>query len=184
MKMRFNTTSLALIPVAVGINYVGKFFASLLKLPLWLDSAGTMLTAMLAGPWIGALTGIINQFVYGLTVDPMSVFYAPVSAVIGISVGFFSRWVHNWTQAWAAGAVVSLLAAMASTPINIWLWGGQTGNIWGDAAFAAALANNWPVWSASFLDEILVDVPDKLLVFLLSSSLYMSLPRRLKAIFD
>ena len=37
-SFKFSTASLVLIPTAVGINYVGKFFASALKLPLWLDS--------------------------------------------------------------------------------------------------------------------------------------------------
>ena len=34
---RFSTPSLVLIPVAVGINYIGKLFAGTLKLPLWLE---------------------------------------------------------------------------------------------------------------------------------------------------
>ncbi|MDV2687742.1 ECF transporter S component, partial [Alkalihalophilus lindianensis] len=46
----FSTAALVLIPVAVGINYIGKLIAGMLKLPLWLDSIGTVLAAMLGGP--------------------------------------------------------------------------------------------------------------------------------------
>ena len=40
-SLKINTASLVLIPAAVGINYIGKLFAGMLKLPLWLDSIGT-----------------------------------------------------------------------------------------------------------------------------------------------
>ena len=41
-SLRLSTAALVLIPVAVGINYIGKLVVSLLKLPLWLDSIGTV----------------------------------------------------------------------------------------------------------------------------------------------
>ena len=46
--LKLNTATLVLIPAAVGINYLGKLFAGVLKLPLWLDSIGTCLAAMMA----------------------------------------------------------------------------------------------------------------------------------------
>jgi energy-coupling factor transport system substrate-specific component len=89
-SLDFSTASLVLIPAAVGINYIGKFFAGALKLPLWLDSIGTVLASMLAGPVIGALSGAINNIIYGLTADPISLVYAITSVAIGISVGILA----------------------------------------------------------------------------------------------
>ena len=40
-KTKFDAATIVLIPACIGINYLGKMFASLLKLPLWLDSIGT-----------------------------------------------------------------------------------------------------------------------------------------------
>ena len=37
-KTKLDTASLVLIPACIGINYLGKLFASVLKSPLWLDS--------------------------------------------------------------------------------------------------------------------------------------------------
>src|SRR5690625_7396239 len=71
-SLKFSTAAIALIPAAIGINYLGKLVAGLLKLPLWLDSIGTVLSAMLAGPIIGALSGMINNIIYGVTADPIS----------------------------------------------------------------------------------------------------------------
>ena len=56
-KTKLNTASLVLIPACIGINYLGKLFASVLKLPLWLDSIGTCIGGALGGPIIGAICG-------------------------------------------------------------------------------------------------------------------------------
>ncbi|NLV47950.1 MAG: ECF transporter S component, partial [Clostridiaceae bacterium] len=56
IKTDFNMLALLFIPIGVAINFVGGQLASLLKLPVYLDTIGTMLTAILAGPWVGAVT--------------------------------------------------------------------------------------------------------------------------------
>ncbi|MCX7904194.1 MAG: ECF transporter S component [Caloramator sp.] len=180
-SFKFSTAALVLIPAAVGINYIGKLFAGLLKLPLWLDSIGTMLASMLAGPIIGALSGAINNIIYGLTMDPISFVYAITSIAIGITVGvlMFKGLIKNVYLAILSGIIVALVAAVVSTPINIAFWGGQTGNIWGDALFASLMAKKFPMWLASFLDEFVVDLPDKVASLVISFLIYKGLPKSL-----
>ena len=69
LSYKLSTASIVLIPIAIGINYLGKYIAGVLRLPLWLDSIGTVLSGMLAGPVIGAASGIINNVIYGVTAD-------------------------------------------------------------------------------------------------------------------
>ncbi|EIJ82212.1 hypothetical protein PB1_04740 [Bacillus methanolicus PB1] len=185
-SFRFSTASLVLIPAAVGINYIGKLIAGLLKLPLWLDSIGTILASMLAGPIIGALSGAINNIIYGLTVDPISFIYGITSIAIGLAAGvlFYKGWISSLSKAAAAGLIVGLVAAVVSTPINVSFWGGQTGNVWGDALFAVILAKTDSVWLASFLDELVVDVPDKLLVVLISYCIFRGLPQNIVQLYS
>jgi energy-coupling factor transport system substrate-specific component len=177
-SLRLSTASLVLIPVAVGINYIGKLLASSLKLPLWLDSIGTVLSGMLAGPIVGALSGAINNIIYGFT-DPISFVYAITSLAIGLVSGvlFFKGFISGWGKAIVAGLIIGLVATIVSTPLNIQFWDGQTGNLWGDALFATVLANTHSTWLASFLDEIVVDVPDKLVVALVSFAIFKGMPR-------
>src|SRR5690606_31027609 len=89
-SLKLSTAAIALIPAAIGINYLGKLFAGLLKLPLWLDSIGTILSSMLAGPIIGALSGIFNNIIFGVTADPISTVYAVTSGAIGLLVGIMA----------------------------------------------------------------------------------------------
>jgi energy-coupling factor transport system substrate-specific component len=184
--LRFNTPSLVLLPAAVGINYIGKYFATVLKLPLWLDSIGTVLASMLSGPIAGALCGAINNIISGLTVDPISFVYAITSIAIGLTTGILASkgYLSNFKKAFGAGLIVTAVAAVVSTPINIWFWKGQTGNIWGDALYALLITNHLPVWLASFLDELVVDLPDKIITVLVSFTIFRSLPHKLTYLFN
>ena len=54
-KRKINTWQICLVALAVGINIVGGQIALFLKLPVYLDSIGTILTGALAGPWLGMI---------------------------------------------------------------------------------------------------------------------------------
>ena len=181
----FTTISLVLIPAAIGINYIGKLFAQFLRLPLWLDSIGTVISSILSGPIIGAIAGAVNNIIYGLTVDPVSFMYAITSVIIGIVAGVMALkgFINSFKGAILTGLIVGIVASIVSTPINISLWEGATGNVWGDALLAFLLSKNVPLWIASFLDEIIVDVPDKVAVVLISFIIYKALPVNMKSLF-
>ena len=51
------TATLTLMAVAIAINIAVGSIAVFLRLPIYLDSIGTVLVGALAGPWAGALTG-------------------------------------------------------------------------------------------------------------------------------
>lgn len=184
-SLNLSTAAIALIPTAIGINYLGKLFAGVLKLPFWLDSIGTVLASMLAGPIIGALSGIINNIIFGITADPISTVYAITSGAIGLSVGYMSSkgWLKNLQSALLMGLIVGFIAAIISTPLNIIFWGGQTGNVWGDAFYAFLVSKNIPVWLASFGDSLVVDVPDKIVTIVFSYLIFKSLPNNFISIF-
>lgn len=177
--------SLVLIPVVVGINYIGKLFAQTLKLPLWLDSIGTVLAAFLNGPLVGAIAGLINNVIYGLTVDTMSFVYAITSVAIGLVAGYLAA--KNWTKGilpvLGIGLLVAIAATVVSTPLNVIFWGGQTGNVWGDTLFAALRKSGTPLWVASFLDEFVVDIPDKVATVIVAWLIFKGLPKRLTRLF-
>jgi energy-coupling factor transport system substrate-specific component len=184
-SLKLNTASLVLIPAAVGINYIGKLFAGALKLPLWLDSIGTILAACLAGPIVGALCGAINNIIYGFTLDPVSFIYAISSVAIGIVAGIlaYKGKMKGIISVIVAGLIIACVSTVVSTPINIGMYGGQTGNIWGDALFTWCTAIHLPVWLASGLDELVVDIPDKVAVTLIAFGIYNALPKKLTILY-
>ncbi len=183
---RFNVAIIALIPTCIGINFLGKLLASALRLPLWLDSIGTCISAFLGGPIIGAICGAASNLIYGFTTgDNISLIYALTSMGIGIAVGIMSRlgFMETFLKMLLTACVAGLAAVVISTPLNVIFWGGTTGNVWGDALFAASQAAGMPVFLGSFLDELVVDVPDKLLTLIIVFIIIKGLPKKLTSLY-
>src|SRR5690625_5492477 len=95
----------------------------------------------------------------------------------------YKGWISNLGKAIVTGLLVGLIAATVSTPLNIIFWGGQTGNVWGDAFYAFFIAKDFPVWVASFGNSIVVDVPDKVATVIISYLIFRGLPRTLTHIY-
>ena len=66
---------ITIIAFSVALNYLGSTIALLLRLPIYLDSVGTIFTGALLGPLFGALTGILTSRLTGLTTDIFSLYY-------------------------------------------------------------------------------------------------------------
>lgn len=184
---RVNLTSavIGLIPAAVGINYVAKAFAEGLKLPVWLGSLGTYLASMLAGPIPGAISGFINNVIYGLTLSPVSTVYALTSIGIGIAVGVLHAkgGFSSARKIFVSALIIALVSSVISTPLNVIFWGGQTGIAWGDSLFAVLVANHVPVFIASFVDEFVLDILDKVVVAYVACLIYKQIPKKMISYF-
>ena len=186
-KTKLNAACIVLIPACIGINYLGKLFASVLKLPLWLDSIGTCIGAVLGGPIIGGICGAANNLIYGFTTgDSITLVYALTSLGIGVAVGIMARLgrMKKLSGAGLTACVAGFVAVLISTPLTILFWGGTTGNLWGDAVFAWSQASGLPVALGSFLDEVIVDVPDKLITLLIVFAIIKGLPKKLTSLYE
>ena len=90
-----STTTLSLMPVAIAINIAVGAIAVALRVPIYLDSIGTVLVGVLAGPWAGALTGLLSNLIWSILpvpggAGPTIAFFAPVAGVIGLMAGFWA----------------------------------------------------------------------------------------------
>ena len=184
-RVNLTPAVIGLIPAAVGINYVAKAFAEGLKLPVWLGSLGTYLASMLAGPIPGAISGFINNVIYGLTLSPVSTVYALTSIGIGIAVGVLHAkgGFSSARKIFASALIIALVSSVVSTPLNVIFWGGQTGIAWGDSLFAVLVANHVPVFIASFVDEFVLDILDKVVVAYVACLIYKQIPKKMISYF-
>jgi uncharacterized membrane protein YidH (DUF202 family) len=115
---QFDTRTIVLIPIAIAINIIlGQTVAAALKVPVYLDSIGTILVGVLAGPIAGALTGGLANLIwtYVLPAPFHSDYAAPffiVAVEIGLLAGVFGRFgffrsrPNTPTNRLAIGAVV------------------------------------------------------------------------------
>jgi energy-coupling factor transport system substrate-specific component len=97
ISSQFDTRTIVLIPIAIAINIIlGQTVAAALKVPIYLDSIGTILVGVLAGPIAGAVTGGLANLIwtYVLPAPFHSDFAAPffiVAVEIGLLSGIFGR---------------------------------------------------------------------------------------------
>ncbi|RVU55139.1 ECF transporter S component [Anaerosphaera multitolerans] len=85
--MKINTKKLTFISFCVAINIVGSLIAFSLKLPIYLDSIGTVFISLLYGPYAGALTGALSSALSGMIFDIYSFYFIPVQILLGILMG-------------------------------------------------------------------------------------------------
>lgn len=186
LKKEFTTTTLVLIPVAIAINLVVGNLIFTLKVPLYLDSIGTVLVGVLVGPWAGAVTGFLANVMWtALGWFPEAIAWAGVAALIGVLASVFNRsgWMESIGKSALAGLITGIIAAVLSAPIAAYVFGGVTGS-GTDALVAMFRAAGADALGANIGQGIVSDPIDKLVTFVLVWAIMRGLPSNLKARFS
>lgn len=98
LSRQFPLRVIVLMPFAIAINIVlGQAVGTALKIPIYLDSIGTILVGVLAGPAAGLVTGALANILWAYVVpppfqNPPLAAFAVVAAVIGVAAGLAGRW--------------------------------------------------------------------------------------------
>ena len=174
--MKFTTTKLAMISMAICINYIGGQLALALRLPIYLDSVGTILIGALFGPAFGVLPPLISGVLMAFTGDIYSLYFAPVGMILGLTAGFVLKRIHS------VGFMLLLSAFLITLPgtivcaiINAILFGGVTSS--GSSVIVAALSHTpLGLTGAIFVVQIFTDYLDRVI----SLALVMILLRKVK----
>jgi large-conductance mechanosensitive channel len=90
---QFSTRTIVLMPIAIAINIVlGQTVASALKVPIYLDSIGTILVGVLAGPIAGAATGLLSNvaWTFVLAATPFGSPFAWPFAITAMEIGLLA----------------------------------------------------------------------------------------------
>ena len=180
LQKEFSTLTLVTIPVAIAINIAVGTLIYNVKVPLYLDSIGTILVGALAGSWAGALTGLLSNLVWGLS--GINVAYTPfaaVGAVIGLLAGVFSDlgWLRKLWKVIASGLITGLVASVVSAPIAAYVFGGVTG-AGTDAVVAFFRGIGLGILPANFAQGVSSDPLDKVISFLVVWLIVRALPQR------
>lgn len=181
----FNKSTFVLIPVGILINILTGRLVSVLKLPIFLDSIGTVFVGVVCGPWAGALTGALANTFWSLF-NPDSLPWWPVASFIGLVAGLCANagLFKSWWKAILSGLLIALTAVITSTPIVIYLHGGITAS--GFSFITTYLIQTVQgivssVLSTSFLLEPVDKITDAILAFailqVLSKPLTANFPR-------
>jgi energy-coupling factor transport system substrate-specific component len=184
LKKDFNTMTWVLIPVAIAINIAIGQIVVLLKLPVYLDSIGTVLVGAICGPVAGLLTGVLSNVIWGLTIDPNALPWFPVAGVIGLVAGLCANagLFKSWWKVAVTGVLIALGAVVSGTPIAVYLFGGITAS--GSSFITAFLIQTGrDIVSAVLSTNFIVEPIDKISTALLAFAIIQGLSQRFVARF-
>lgn len=163
----FTAYTYTLIPIGIVLNLAIGQLVSILKIPIFLDSVGTVLVAVLCGPIPGVLTGVLSGIVGAFATNPILPWYSGTAAVIGLfaaywaSNGYFKKW---WTVV-IGGILMGVIAAVVSSPVTAYIFGGIT--LSGSSLIVAYLMQTGRnIIQSVILAGIASDPVDKMLTFL------------------
>lgn len=171
---------IALIPVAIALNIViGQIIGNFTPVPLYLDSIGTVMIGVLAGPAAGAFTGILSNLIWGVTLSPSVIAFSSGAALIGAAAGWAAR-LGAFRRPWLAvitGAIAGIPAGAFGAPVAAYVFGGGLGT--GTGGIVAILqAAGLEMLNATLAQSLFSDVIDKALIFALAFAVLRTLPRR------
>ena len=156
-----STWQICLVAMAVAVNIAGGQIALFLRLPIYLDSIGTILTGAVLGPWYGMLPNLLSGIFMGMTVDIYSLYFAPVGMITGIMSGILLRRKPakgGWIL--LKGLGVTVPGTIMSAVINTVLFGGVTSS--GSSVFVQLLARTpLGLTGSIFAVQFLTDFADR-----------------------
>ncbi|MEI0446556.1 ECF transporter S component [Brachyspira intermedia] len=108
--------------IGILVNIIVGHLVIILKIPfLFMDSVGTILTAVTLGPIYSAVVGIATNFILSMTIDYVNLHFAIVNVVIGLTAGVIVR-KHDFSKikvSIISGIIIGLISAIVSLPIVI-----------------------------------------------------------------
>ena len=181
MRSGFNTFTFALMPIAIVINIAIGQLMVILKLPLYLDSVGTIMVGVLAGPIAGGVTGLLSHIIWSLLFDRMVIWFAPVALVVGVLAGIFGA--RSWlrkrklpTLVVLGGFLTGIVAALIRA--GSYVLGGITESSTNVLLpIFQNLTDN--IITANLLQGMLFDPLDKIISYLVVYFIFSRLTRRL-----
>jgi energy-coupling factor transport system substrate-specific component len=180
VKANFTTTALVMIPILAGINLVGGWLASTLKLPIFLDMIGTILAAALAGPWVAAVVGLLTNVFLALVANPVYLPYALVSITVGLLTGYMVQkgLFRNWggvAITWIANTLASVIVASA---ITIWVFGGATGATGTSFLTAYLIATGTKIFASVVTSQFIFTLLDRAIAYVVAFLVLQRIPSR------
>lgn len=157
-----NSKNLAFAGISIGINIVLGTIVGWISIPLlFLDTVGTILSAVVLGPLYGMAVGGITNVVLGFIYNPKDIPFALVNIAIGLIVGLIAKkFRFDLKTAIITGLILAVVAPAIGTPIAIYVYGGITGDF-NDVLFTALKNAGKDIFSAAFIPRITSNIIDK-----------------------
>ena len=167
MKNKSKIYKQCLLAFGVMLNIVGAMIAVQLKLPIYIDSIGTIFIGIFLGSKYGMLTGLLSSVVNGMTFDIYSLYYMPVQLLLGALSGTLLKFqLFTKKRLLLAALWVAIPASLIGSIITAFVFGGITSS---GTTYVIALLHQsgLSLTMSCFIVQVFTDYVDKLVVLAL-----------------
>lgn len=193
-KGMLTTPRLVAIALCAALNFAIGNIVYLIKLPIYLDSIGTILCALLIFPdrlaaiACGFIAGFISAILTGLILNPFLPWFSlTILAIAAVSALLTARATETFrarplpavpfvAKVLLYGIITGIVSAVVSAPVVVYLFGGVTGS---GSTFVVALflKTGQQLLDSVVLAGLATDPIDKIAEVLLAALLYRATPR-------
>ncbi|HEN2521475.1 TPA: ECF transporter S component [Streptococcus agalactiae] len=157
---------ISFISIAIAINLVGANLALFLRLPIYLDTIGTLLIAVILGPWYAASTAFLSALINWMTTNIFSLYYSPVAIVVAIITGILIKRNCKPSSLLWKSLIISLPGTIIASVITVILFKGITSS--GSSIIAQFLHGiGLDMTSSLILVQVGTDYMDRLISLIL-----------------
>lgn len=170
--MKISTKKITILALCIAMNMVGSWIGLMIKLPVYLDSIGTVMAGFCFDPVFGILAGVITALVNTIS-DPVALYFMPTQIIVGFTAGYFKFLKReDFLSKFYLTPAMSIPAAISSALIATYLFGTVTTA--GSSYIVQALRAIMDISDFVIVlgVQIITDYLDKLLSIILVSKIY------------
>lgn len=174
---------LAFIAGGIALNFVPSAIVRALDLPIYLDSLGTMLSAMFGGSFPAVLVGFFSN-VFNSTFNENTFYFGVVNAMIAYSFAWNHRMgVFKSVRKAILGILTVVFIGVLFGSTISWFTSGFGGGPGGALAKTLFETGNFTQFTAQITANALIDLGDKTLIVALGVAIYHFTPQKAKDFF-
>jgi len=168
-----NRILLFVFMIGIMLNVAGYFLADFIKnfarIPLFLDSTGTILSAAILAPLVGGLTGFTSNLILGVTHNPVNIPFSIVNIIIGLTTGIIVKRLGftGLKSLLYCIVFVTILTAFSGAIVAFYVFGGVTGAKI-DLNIINIMNAGYKLFTSSFLVRLPTNLLDKSISILIS----------------
>ncbi len=181
-RSRSNLTAFIFCVLGVAVNLLLSFVVTKLDLPLYLDTTGSVIIAVMGGYLPGVVVGFITNIIRSIS-TPSALYYGVLNVLIAFSAAFLTElgWHRKIRGAVAMVAIFTLIGGGLGSLIPMFMEDLEFSyEPLAETIYATGLVGHGP---AQFIASLAMDLPDKLITVLIASAVIRVIPKELKRCF-
>lgn len=180
MKKKF-TYNVLLCIIGILINYIGAHIAAAFKLPLYLDSIGTIGAAATGGLLPGIIVGFLTNVINCIS-DPVTIYYACISILLAICSSYYAAkgYFKRFPDILIVIVGLTLIGGGIGSVLTWYLFGGGIGEgISSPLATIIYEEHFTNMFLSQLIADIMIDFIDKSISVVVASFVLLLLPEDL-----